>query len=335
VFSGRFPDFGRELLASTPVVVLPDVLLELRQFLERVPKSAEEATSQNALRALGHRLVPSAFHVTGPPSFQAAFRLYAGLLVLRKTPTESDAAKELQRIGVGTVALRKKAKDANSIADELTVATAFLISICKGRRVVLLTADEDLVLQSYKLSSLLWDDYASYLLAEDYRKNRSLFGEPISIPDSEHARKICVPEQSYAIPIQLVDQFSVFPTKPIAPPITVVNLGFGEPEAFYFSHPIGIQRVLANRGKRGPVTSKSFRILNCYGNTPWLASMVGLSNDRAPYIYFLTDVLIKHFGRPEFTSSILDVFRSIVDVELPITTGYLVQTLGAPSPLLL
>lgn len=86
--------------------------------------------------------------------------------------------QDLVRSGVAenTIKLANRNYRADRATDEVLAVFAALSPIVTGRDCFLLTADEDVVEQTLRMLSMLFDDYGAYLIAADFRTNESRYG---------------------------------------------------------------------------------------------------------------------------------------------------------------
>jgi hypothetical protein len=205
VFDDRTDRIVWKALLRRPrsLTIIPEVLCELKPWLATHP----EHPAAQAVRLRDSAIV---FPEKTQPTDQDAVPLqyYVNLLALRKRMFRMIAAKfehehgrepsgeeteELHRtvharLGPRGYLLAKKGAAShgsrNFFTDEVLVATAVLTGLRSGRSVVLLTKDEDLQEQFYKLMWLLDTQYRGMLLAKAIDKNPRRF-ETKTLPATE------------------------------------------------------------------------------------------------------------------------------------------------------
>ncbi len=97
-----------------------------------------------------------------------------------KSKGRRAAGKDLSRLqrqllseGIGqrTLSLARKGDPRKSYTDEFLSIEAVLRPILSGRDCFLLTADRDVFEQTFRFTQLLFDDYGSFLIAQDFMRN--------------------------------------------------------------------------------------------------------------------------------------------------------------------
>lgn len=203
VFAASRLALAQCLLSHRKVFVVPEVARELVDLRKR-PTRAEGTKElldllfdQGSFRPsieifdLDSRLTP----------YQNAIEYYVNILHLRKTALEPFVRAFVKRHGreprgreraelyrhlprsARAARLANKGDITRRFSDEVTVVAAVIHGIINRKDVVLLSFDADVFDQFYKFTSLLRDDYASYLLADDYISNPDSYGEKYSMVD--------------------------------------------------------------------------------------------------------------------------------------------------------
>jgi hypothetical protein len=218
--------------------------------------------------------------------------------------------------------MSKKKGAGVTAADEAVVALSFILAAAhQDRRVVLLTRDNDVALQAYKLASLLRDDYTSFLVAHDRRERPFLYGESISLRGKARAEQICTPDVSYAVSRALMDPYHLIP-QPIIPFNLAVVLLSERPEIRLYNTPRGQERMFEIKGSTAGRNTHLYGDLNCYANVRILADLLLLDPRPGHYLFFLRDLPFPIQGAQQlgFSISIVDGFRSLADLEEPLIT---------------
>lgn len=169
------------LLARHPsLFAIDEVLSELRKYVSRDPRSAEEAAVIDAVASTPlTRFDPG---VLAPAA--GGLEYYLNTLMFRATflrdweqrflasHHRAPAHQETQgflaklRLGSRTVQLANKKSDVHSSTDERLVVYAFGLAALALRTVVVISSDNDVLDQAYKLHSCLKEDISVYHLAE-------------------------------------------------------------------------------------------------------------------------------------------------------------------------
>lgn len=171
-------------LADGNAYLIPSVVDELVQWLERHPDHPMSAPVLQKSRRL--QFVTSRDFA---PSVLDGIHFYLNLLMRRKQvmrateltlkrelgrhPTVDEVRQDVQRnLGERAYLIGRKIKNAKlkelSHADEGLVTIAFAHAVRTGRPTIILTRDQDVVEQLYKLTVLIDFDYRSMLLANSY-----------------------------------------------------------------------------------------------------------------------------------------------------------------------
>jgi len=220
------------------VAVLPQVRTELAGW-----QGAH--ASHPAARALAEDTL---FETSDPATWDlplgTALAYYVGLLGLRKrlyrlttlqleaelgrAPRSEEVKRAKQRVlhdlgDRGVLFARKGAKadasDATFHTDELVTATAFVSAICERRPTVILTRDEDIIDQFYKLQWLLDTHYRGLLFADAYFADPDRFstiampqgapwsdafddGENLLVHRSEEILEAILPHEFEVVPVE-------------------------------------------------------------------------------------------------------------------------------------
>jgi hypothetical protein len=189
-FSPARTEFIRKLLLDRSVLLIPRVQTELKAL-----------KSKTLGETLG-KLAPIIFDETGELNqrlecasaewmhdYTYSIIKYLNLLCMRRRVLERPLAefekskgrratgKDLSRLqrqllseGIGqrTLSLAVKGDPPDSYTDELLSIEAALRPILSGRDCFLLTADRDVFEQTFRLIELIFDDYGSFLIAQDF-----------------------------------------------------------------------------------------------------------------------------------------------------------------------
>jgi hypothetical protein len=192
-FSPARRELIRRLLLDRSVLLIPRVQAELN------------ALKSKARGQTLHELVPIIFSPTGEfnQRLECASRewmdgyaypiiKYLNLLHMRRRVLEKPldnfekskgqraTGKDLSRLqrqllseGIGprTLSLAVKGDPRDSYTDELLSIETVLRPILLGRDCFLLTADRDVFEQTFRLTQLVFDDYGSFLIAQDFARN--------------------------------------------------------------------------------------------------------------------------------------------------------------------
>lgn len=181
-------DLVRHLLITTPVKVLPAVRAELGDLENgRSSQLRDLLFPENQLNPRVELLGYGDFR-----EYAYVSSRYANLLHVRKRLLEeplrkyrerhgadargnarSKLIRELQNRGISwrTARLSNKGDERRRYTDEILSVLGVLRPILTGKDCFILTGDRDVFDQVYQFTVILHDDYGSYLIANDYRKN--------------------------------------------------------------------------------------------------------------------------------------------------------------------
>jgi len=188
------------LLAGGNAYLIPSVVDELTPWLERHP---DHPMSAPVLQKSPRLQFVTSRDFT--PSVWDGIHFYLNLLVRRKQvmrttemrlgreigrhPTIDEVQQEVQRtLGERAYLIGRKMKNAKleelSHADEGLVTIAFARAVRTGRPTTILTRDQDVVEQLYKLTVLIDFDYRSMLLANSYLHDFGLYRpQPLALDE--------------------------------------------------------------------------------------------------------------------------------------------------------
>lgn len=177
------PEFWDLLLARRRIHLVPGVVRELESWLEQHPEhpmAAPTATRDPHIQFISRESLE--------PSIWDGVRYYFNLLIGRKQamrlyedqlrselgrdPTDDEVSQRvLTQLGERAYLFAKKGRarlDELSHADEELVCVALAHAVQTGRPAMIVTRDQDVLEQTYKLTSLVDLDYRSMLLADSY-----------------------------------------------------------------------------------------------------------------------------------------------------------------------
>lgn len=295
-----------------------EVLEETDRYLNKKDSALSDETVKSAIRAAlfakNLRVLPDIDN----KAIVDGTSYYVRVLAARKDVIPSQLPQLVvysRRIAMVSVAMAKKSAGNPAITDEVLVSRAFLMAATTARPVYVITADKDIAHQSYKLASLLWEDYISGRFAEFYSQNQHHKIEQIPLRDIPGADLYCVPGESFAVSRAGFDAYSSvkFPASPFNLwMVTLTPLGGADVVAF--NVPPCMESIFETKGETGGLNTKLFVPLNCYIG----AGVVNLfyefyrGRSDAPYALFLRDIAWK-----ETTISAVDWDRSMSDGEPP------------------
>lgn len=228
---------------------------------------------------------------------QAAFEYYVNLLGLRKRlvtlqlakfeeehgrePSDGelrDLMRELHNnIGPRGYMLAKKGDVAkgspNFFTDEILVYLAMKTGIETGREVVILSKDEDILEQFYKLQWLLDTHYRSMLLADLYAREPDRFTSYPMPEDNEDLEEMFPGDDNILVekPDWLIKGYAAPILPPYCRPIVVHCWILGDRLAqLNFCAEQEMERLLHTKGVTGGLNTYKFGEKNCH---LWLASL--------------------------------------------------------------
>ncbi len=323
------PDTVAALLATpNAVVVLPEVMQELTPYIERRPNS-------DIAKALASSKVDLRTHEwPARGEWRTTARdYYVGLLAMRKRmtgyahlkfedehghrPGEIDAPAIrtfLQRnFGDRGHLLAKKGHEAkgrtNRFTDELLVYAAAEHAITTGEGVILLTRDEDLAEQTYKLFWLIDTHYRSMLLADAYVDDFGRF-PPLPFPPLEgdlggtfkDGNNVLI-RKPEGIENDLLPQLSTLV------PFSCWVVGDYFSELTFWTEG-GLERVLRVKGQTGGLNTDRMNGRNCHF---WLAPL-DLTDEQRGCAALAHDRRLQ-FPQTDARAPVLDMNQAIFNVE--------------------
>ncbi len=336
VFSPVRIDLVRRLLVEHGVELTPEALLEL-QDLKRNQRP-ETAPLVDLLFPDGGDLNPL-IRVTGFQAltgFDNVLTYYVNLLLARKLALETrmrdieraegpaaatagrpGLTRELASISHRTVRLANKGDARKRRADETAAAHGVLHGVITGQPTVLLTFDNDVFEQFFKLTTLLFDDYASMLLAEDlflrperYPTRHSLAGRPdigLLVDETEDdAFAFERDPEPWGLYPRLAESCIVHVMVPDTPP-----------QFLSWCASTDLRRLMEVKRDTGGRNTTRFGTRNVYGNLRPTTPRTTLPRGRS-YGFVIQDRLNRWYSllnRQEVRISIADVARTLHDVE--------------------
>ena len=186
LFSESRIDFVQALLKTTNLVIHPDVRNELADLEGKPPNPLRDFLFPSGRLNRGLTELPH----WGIKGFNYVMNKYTNLLHLRKllldvhlnrfreeagrdpsVKERDDIVRELLVQGVSwrTMKLATKKDKNRRHTDEALVVHGVLSPILTGRDCYILTADRDVFDQFYQLTELVYDDFVSHWIGEDYR----------------------------------------------------------------------------------------------------------------------------------------------------------------------
>jgi len=286
VFAERYAEVLGSQLLKRPLYLVPHVREELVRFSALSPRSRAEAELKRvvfpggqfheSLRAYDHRPL-------GP--FQVALAFYLNMLLVRRhaldgpvaeyarrhgrAPTGAARHKLAQRLGrisQRTLQLATKGAAPGVVADEELVVTAVMHAIVTGQPTFVLSADRDVFEQWFKLTGLLYNDFASMLLAKDYLEHPTHYGPRFEL--SEHKDIDALIGDGGAGSFAFERPGSVdylFPRARRLCQMVVVYMA-DKPEALQWTAPCDLVELLAVKDATGGRNTSVFGDNNCYGD---------------------------------------------------------------------
>lgn len=198
-FRRESPELARKVLANTSAIIPPEALQELKPL-----KADRSATELCEVLFPGGNIAPQIRATSIPFSLRILREYYAELLAERKKvisrgvdefirreqrePTIDERNKlvdDAKIYGARTAWLaQKNDQDGSpqSVVDEIVLGLGIATALQETRDVLILTDDLDLLEQFYKLTSLLRDDIAAHLLAEDYSAKPECYPPRLPLP---------------------------------------------------------------------------------------------------------------------------------------------------------
>jgi hypothetical protein len=330
IFQGRSAEFATHLLPEKDLWITPEVQREVATYFAQPPHVdvAGWRRQKKLIAANAHQLRILSLSPT------YANMYYANILFLRKqVPAltgDSQSVKEAwRRIAEGSSAMSRKKNAGHVPSDELLVTAAFGSAILERKRVFLLTQDNDVVLQSYKLASFINDVYLSNRLARDYRTNRQMYSAPLSTKGVSNLDDLFDPSTSVAIGRRAIDVWALM--KPADERVGVtVTLLKDIPEFVRFRFSRETDKAWRIKSLTRGRNTQLFGDMNLHGHLHWVSGMFDRSH--TPYMFLVNDV--KFPGPNPLGIVMADFLKAVTDVETPLTGPLAaIPTAGLPTVL--
>lgn len=335
IFSGGNLAMVREVLRRNDVLVVPPIVRELQEYASLSPRTPDDAEVVRLI--FKDRLLIPTIKIVDPARYKSllpALCYYVNLILQRKaskgyleqvfeiqsgkplTKVERDRlSKSLGGLSKGTSKMANKEGRHERAADELLVVTAMFEAIWLRRNIVILSFDDDVFTQFFKLISLMSEDYLSHLIALDYEARPERYPKRYDLAHyHEFDGLIGDKSNSFAV-VKPRDIVNLFPPSDDEPVVTMLK-PVERPEIMWTQCLSGYHGFLEAKSRARGSNIDRADGLNCYAQLTVSAGPQRLP--RVPLAFFVNDRLFFEDSKEGFRISLLDLTRSLADVEKPI-----------------
>jgi hypothetical protein len=335
VVDSSFFDSDLDVSIWTALLSLPDRILVLPQVRKEIAGWIEGNPDHPAAAAvLGEaRLIESCDFTRWAHHDTRALLYYVNLLAMRKkiyraveidleaelcrAPTVAEITRAKQdatnKLGVRASTLARKGARSDSrrdtyYTDEALTATAFLTAINERRTTVILTRDEDIFDQFYKLQWLLDSHYRGMLFADSYLANLSQ-RQTIPMPDGQPWTDAFAEGPNRLVSRSDTDLEAILPARARGIQIECWLVRSGESRLLFRADDT-MRRLLEIKGSTGGLNTDRLLPRNCH---IWLAPLPILSNLRG-YAALVVDHRVS-FAEADIAIPLLDINQAILTEE--------------------
>jgi hypothetical protein len=322
VFSGDRLKFAQDLMRDYEPRVTHGVVGELQTYMARPPRNAGDIEMVGCLTTWtspsSGRLQP--FLPDCAIGVRSAIEYYVDLLLLRKRAFDiaPQSQELLEKQSKSTTKLANKNKGNASATDEILVGLAVAEASKNERTVCIVSYDDDIFSQAYKLWSVLCDDYKAHLLAEDFFQNPTIYGPRISLENSILMDQVSRTSDSFAVSYRgLTNHWTLYPQSERPWSLLVVK-PLEKPHILGVTFPGKTSQFLEHKGNSDSRNTARFGDLNSYVRTVIAPEAEILDGEESPYLYLLADKMLLDGVRNRI--SLVDFGRMLFD-ESPKSMG--------------